>query len=371
MNPLRFFRAVNPDKTLPRHHPPRILAVQIAGIGDLVLATPTLTALRERFPDARIDVLTSPRAVDLLLGHPAVNRILGFDIERFRDPRSLKQPGTLRSLRREIIPIRENRYDALLSLNNISTTRGAYTLGFLFHALNIQMWVGRNTDKRAPYFDRSVKDISAAPVPEAISKLHVAGLLGASLTLRPLSLGLNDQDINLAKSQLVHEGPWAAIQPGANVPLKMWPPERFAEVGRYLQTKGFSIVILGGPGDAETAQRVSEGLDTPALNLAGQLSLRETASVLSLMRIVVTNDTGPMHIAAAVGAPLVAVYGPSNSRRYRPWAPKERFRLLHHRLPCNPCDFRQCPMETWCMDLVRVDDVIEQVDSLLEESSCE
>ncbi len=366
MNPLRFLRVVNPDRTLPRQHPPRLLAVQIAGIGDLVLATPALSALRDRYPDGRIDVVTSPRAVDLLRGHPAVNRIIGFDIERFRDPLSLKQPGTLRSLHRQILPIRQNRYDALLSLNNISTQRGAWTLALLFKSLGIPMWVGRDTDERAPYFDRAVKDISRVPVPEAITKLRVAGLLGASIEPRPLSLGLNDLDAAGAKERLNGEGRFAALQPGANVATKMWPAERFAEAGRYLQERGFRVVLLGGPGDVETAGQVAKGLEGEPINLCGELSLRETAAMLQQMDLVVTNDTGPMHIAAAVGAPLVAVYGPSNSKRYRPWAPKDRYRLLHHRLTCNPCDYKTCPMDTWCMDLIRVEDVIEQIDSLLE-----
>ena len=317
------------ERALPRDRAPKLLVLQIAGIGDLVLATPALDALRERFPDARIDLLTSPRAVDLLAHHPAVNHVYPFDIGRFRNPVRLLNPAVLGSFRAQIRPLKSNRYDALLSLNNISTKRGAWTLGVLMKMIGAPLWVGRNTDGRAPFFDLSLAEASSDPVPEALTKQRVVSQLGASSSERPLTLPLDDQSYHKAKVVLGSiEPPYAAILPGANVDVKQWPAERFAEVARSLRDRGYTIITLGGPDDRDAAEVIDKALSGKLLRLEGTLSLPEVAAVLAKCQVVITNDTGPMHMAAAVGTPMVALFCSVNLARYRPWMDESRFRAL-------------------------------------------
>ena len=319
----------NPNSALPRDRSPRLLAIQIAGIGDLVLATPALDALRERYPDARIDLLTSPRAVGLLQGHPALDEVFAFDIGRFRNPLSLLLPGNGRDLKDSIAPMRKVGYDALLSLNNISTTRGAWTLGGLMKLIGAPIWVGRNTDSRAPWFDCAVTDHSDEPTPEALTKLRVAACLDASTQDRPLHLPIRDEDRRKIEELLPPSTkPFAAILPGANVEMKRWPVERFGRVAEHLAQRGYQIVTLGGTEDRVVVDRMQGSASVNLLRFEGMLNLSETAAMLAACSVTVSNDTGPMHMAAAVGTPLVALFCSVNVSRYRPWMDEKKYRVL-------------------------------------------
>jgi heptosyltransferase-2 len=303
--------------------------VQVAGIGDLVLTTPALDSLRERFPDARIGLLTSPRSARLLEAHSAVDQVHSFDILRFRNPLALLRPSARALLRAQLRPVRAARYDALLSMNNVASGRGGFSLGLTLRALQIPLWVGRNTNGRAPYFDLALQEDERDPVPEAVTKLRVAGLLGASAAPRPASLPVKREDREMA-AELLGEGDWAAVLPGANVPAKRWPLVRFGEIARRLvERRGFRLAVLGGQEDARAAEVVElSGGEENALRLDGRLDLGQAAAVLERCRIAVTNDTGPMHMAAALGTPLVAVFASANLARYRPWGDARKLRTL-------------------------------------------
>ena len=355
-----------PSMQLPEGRPPRLLVVQIAGIGDLVLATPALDALRDRFPGGQIDLLTSSRADDLLVGHPSVDHIHGFDIDVFSDLTTLVRPPRTLALFRLIRQLRNVRYDALLSLNRVFSDRGGVTLGLLLRSLGVPLWLGRNTDNRVPYFDREIAESRNDPRPEVITKLDVASLVGANPQARALSLPVGPAELERATQLLAGPDRWVAIMPTANVPVKTWPAERFVDVARQLTNCGFRIAILAGPGDRETTQSIAQQIGERSLDLAGMLSLRETAAVLQSVEVAVTNDTGPMHIAAAVRTPLVAIFGPTSSVRYGPWCPEaESVILLHDIMPCNPCAFHQCPMDAWCMESIQPAAVVEAVMILL------
>ncbi len=324
----RFLHRKRPGARPPGGESPRLLVVQIAGIGDLVLATPALDALRERYPGARLDVVASPRAADLLAGHPSVNTVHSFDILRYRNPASLISPAAAGSLKHELRPLREARYDALLSMNRVATARGGWTLGLLFRALHVPLWVGRNTEGRAPYFDLEVRERDADGVPEALVRLRVAALLGADASPRSANLAVGAEERARAEELLPGAAAWAAVLPGANVADKRWPADRFAEVARHLAGRGLRVLVFAGPGEEECARHVAAAAGEAGLDLTGRITLREAAALLQRMRVVVTNDTGPMHIAAAVGAPVVALFGPTDVRRFRPWAAVERVRLV-------------------------------------------
>jgi lipopolysaccharide heptosyltransferase II len=310
---------------------PRFLIIQIAGIGDLVLSTPVLDGLKEKYPGCKIDVLTSSRAAGLLQGHPAVNRIYPFDIDTFKNPLSLLSFGNSATANNQLSSLRKNRYHALLSLNNVATTRGGFTLGLVLKTLKIPLWVGRNTNGRAPYFDFAVEESTKDPVPEVLTKLKVASLVGVNPAPRSLTLPVSKVEREKAAKLLKGDRKWVAILPGANVPDKIWPLDRFAVIAKWLVEKGYNIVTLGGNGDIEAGAIVSSvaGHDN-SFRLEGKLTLRETTAILQQSVLAVTNDTGPMHMAAAVGTPLVALFCSQNAVRYRPWAMQNRFRLLTH-----------------------------------------
>jgi len=314
--------------------PGKILVVQIAGIGDLVLATPALQALKKKFPDAELDVLTSPRADVLLENFGSVRQIFTFDIERLRNPANLLSPDNMRVLRDQLNPLKAEKYDIVVSMNNVATKRGGITLGFLLKYLGIPVWVGRNTNDRAPYFDLSILEDEREVISEAETKLKVVGLLKAIPESRDLHLNLSDSEREDTLKLMRGKLNLIAFMPGANVDIKMWPIERFIEVGEWLIKKGYNIVVLGGPGDVEVSDKLEDALGKDSVRrLDGKLSLRQTAAALSHVKLALTNDTGPMHIAAAVNIPIVALFCSLNAGRYHPWMDEAKYRLLTSKVP--------------------------------------
>ncbi len=158
------------------------------------------------------------------------------------------------------------------------------------------------------------------------------------------------------------------LSPGAAYgPAKRWPPERFAAVAANLQEElGARIVLLGGPEDREVAAQVKEHLRHPVLDLVGQTELRQALGVLSLLQLLITNDSGLMHGAAALGVPLIALFGSTDPEATGPFTPKAT--VLRHPLPCSPCLKRTCEEGYRCLTDISVAQVLAAARNWLTES---
>jgi heptosyltransferase-2 len=178
-------------------------------------------------------------------------------------------------------------------------------------------------------------------------------------------LALRDDERDWAAAQLP-DGPVATINPGAAYgSAKRWFPERFAAVGDYLaENYGMTVVLTGGPGEAEIGRDIAAAMQTPPLNFIGRTSVRQMMALLAASRIMVTNDSGPMHVGAAFGVPLVAIFGPTDHVTTSPFG--TRWELVRKPADCAPCLLRQCPTDHRCMTAVTVEDVNGAVRSLLE-----
>ena len=168
--------------------------------------------------------------------------------------------------------------------------------------------------------------------------------------------------------EVLGKGAWAAVNPGAAYgSAKRWLPERFAEAAdRVAHTHGFSIVLVGGPEEEQIGQDIEKAMAVRPLNLVGKTTVRQMMAILSKVRLMVTNDSGPMHVAAAFQVPTAAVFGPTDHTTTSPRTPF--FRIVRKPVDCAPCLKRRCPTDHRCMDAVTVSDVIEAVEALLRES---
>jgi heptosyltransferase-2 len=158
---------------------------------------------------------------------------------------------------------------------------------------------------------------------------------------------------------------WVGMNPGASFgSAKRWVPERYAEVGdRLVKDAGASVAILGGADERPVAEAIASAMQAPAQILAGRTTLPELVGVLSRLSLLVTNDSGPMHLAAALGVPLVAVFGPTDWRETAPYG--ARHRLVREDVACAPCKLRECPIDHRCMRLVTAGRVIAASRELL------
>jgi heptosyltransferase-2 len=395
----------------------RILVRVPNWVGDAVMALPALAGVRGLFPRAEITVLAAPRVAPLFPGQPGVSEVLVY-------PSGWEKWLTLWRLRRGLrCPVAQDFAGALPGNRKPETGNRAFDLGLAFpnsfeSALGLVLAgakerLGYNTDARGPLLSIRVEGA------KGLKNLHLVyyylGVLqacGGVEAFSPPRLYLRDQEVEDAASLLyplpktskelkisgdhpltpalsspgerggkreerliangikadVGEGPWVGLAPGAAYgPAKRWPPERFAALGRELLGEFRArLVLLGGPEDRDTAGQV-QALLPQALNLAGMTGLREALGVLRHLRLLVTNDSGLMHAAAALGTPLVAIFGSTDPGATGPFT--SRAAVLRHPRPCSPCLQRTCDQDYQCLLDISVAEVLNAARAWLQGDS--
>jgi heptosyltransferase II len=311
--------------------PSRILLVGPSWVGDMVMAQSLVQVLRHRFPGAEVDILAPAWSAALVARMPGVRQPVSFSAGHGQ--LGLRERLTL--ARR----LRESYDQALILPNSLKSAlvpflaRIPRRTGYLGECRYGLLNDPRKLDKhRLPMtVQRFValglpKDASQPPdVPAPCLEVH-----GADVQQALAELGLDP-----SRDTLV-------LCPGAEYgPAKRWPTEHFAEVGKVLAERGWKVWVMGSAKDAETAQTVCELIGPATVNLAGRTSLAQAVDLISLARAVVSNDSGLMHVAAALGRPLVAVYGSSDPGFTPPLSPTSRVASMG--LQCSPCFQRQCP----------------------------
>jgi len=186
------------------------------------------------------------------------------------------------------------------------------------------------------------------------------------LSLRPTEESFINVDVMLDRLGLAKARRWAVIHPGASAPSRRYPPEGFAAAARRLvREEGLRIVFTGGSGEIELVEAIRRAMDAPSDSLAGRLDLADLAALIARAPVLIVNNTGPAHIAAAVGTPVVDLYALTNLQ-HTPWAVPSR--VLSHDVPCKPCYKSACPMGHHdCLRLVPPEDVVRAALELLEE----
>ncbi|MBI2933663.1 MAG: lipopolysaccharide heptosyltransferase II [Planctomycetes bacterium] len=299
-------------------------------LGDAVMSLPALQALREMQPDARLGVLTRRALADLYRAAIA-DEILPYD-------------GALSAVK----IAREGRWDAALIL-----PRSFASALMIF---------GARIPRRIGYRGEGRSFMLTDAIPRARSLLrthrvhyyhHLLKALGEPPAPKPPRLRLPPEAVAWALDRM-GDAEWIGINPGATYgKAKQWYPERFIETARRLKRRA---VVVGGPAEADLGARVAGEIEG-ALNLAGRTDLLQLAAVIARCRLFITNDTGPMHVADAVGTPIVAVFGPTDPVTTPPFG--ERHTLVRRDLECSPCLKRECPLgHHECMKRIGVDDVV-------------
>ncbi len=351
-------------------NPARILVVKAAGIGDLILAVPALRALRDRFPAAQIDLLVTPKCADLLAGCPYVDTVHVLPTRGMHNRITLLQTvPLLRTLRR----LRRQHYDLLINLYHLFSRSGARKVHLLCRVIAPGAAMGRNTDHRGGFYDASVFDSWEDPAwaahHEVALNLDVVRLLGAEDPAAGLAYWVDDEARARVASRLAGLGPTACsvprivLNPGADALYKRWPASHFTELAdRLVQNHSVRILITGGSEDRPVVDRILGAMTRreEALDLAGKLTLTELAALLETCDLMVTNDTGPMHLAAAVDTPVVALFGPGKPGRYGPYGLEGWHTVLQHPVDCSPCTAFDC-RDRRCMRAISVEEVYRTV----------
>jgi heptosyltransferase-2 len=365
---------------------PRILIRSVNWLGDAVMTTPALQRLREAQPASHISLLTHEKLADLWQGHPSIDSAITF-----------APSETIWSIASRL---RKEKFDTALVLPNSPRSALEVWLARIPQRIGYaRPW--RNwllTQVVPPRENRVVmRKRSIAEIKRLITRtedrtrntgysngghqiheyLNLVATLGAAATpIAPqLQVALSELESAGTRFDLkLHaDEPIFALNPGAEYgPAKRWPAERFilAAVEIQRQTR-CRWLIFGGAGDLTVAHEIESGIQsavvrtpnaTSPLNLAGKTTLRELCVLLKLCRVVLTNDSGPMHVAAAVGTPVVVPFGSTAPELTGPGLPGDtRHKLLTANAPCSPCFLRSCPIDFRCMTGISVERVVEAV----------
>lgn len=309
----------------------RILAVQIADLGDLVLTTPALAALRDALPDAHITLLTTPHAVPLVEGGALVDEII-----TLRRDSGLKQFRALVGLFK---CLRAGHYDTTIFFHHFTTRAGALKFNAIAKAAASKTRIGLQNG-RAPFLTDSIPDGGFGALHNAEYWLKLAALLGADASPRKAEVVVHEADRAWAREQLGDTRPLVVLHTGGGGDsyARRWLPERFAETANRLhRERGAHIVLVGGAGD-NTAETIAH-LQTPFLDLSGKTTLPQLSAVLGCADVFIGAESGVMHLAAAAGAPLVAIFGPGNAAAWGPWTPESPSVIVRSAPECSPCSY--------------------------------
>ena len=344
-----------------RFHPESvesILVIRLYFIGDVLLSTPVIEALGRRFPDARLTVLVKKRCGDILTGNPYVDEVMVYDnVDHYHSPLWIWR------LAREL---RRRRFSLSVDLT------GDQRSSWMVLAADPAFRVGVNHAGMGFLLDRRTPYRATGHVVDHL--LTTVESLGATLSAPAPRMYLTDEERAAAGALLADVGVDAgsgvlALSPGANWPFRRWRPERFGELAALARERlGLASVVLGSSDDAGLAEAAVASSSGAAVSLAGRTSPRGLAAVLEEARAFVGSDSGPMHIAAAVGTPVIGLFGPNTPERFGPRGAPSR--VLWKRFACSPCSQKKCvrPNGT-CMDAITVGEVLHALESLLSEEA--
>ena len=327
-------------------------------LGDAVMTTPALAAVREGFPDARIVLLARPLVAELFRHHPDVDEVMVYERPGRHEGAlgRLRLGGELRRRRFDGALLLQNAFDAALIafLGRIPERAGYPTDGRRFLlTLPVPLTPGILERHEVEYYLCLLDGLGIPrPVP-AVLKLAVTEKERETMAERLAFLGID------------RGAPIVAINPGATYgSAKRWYPERFAAVADTLAEEwGARVVVVGSAAETPLAGEIEAAARRGVANLAGKTTVREMMALLSLSSFLVTNDSGPMHIGAALGVPLVAIFGPTDWRRTAPWSPLAK--VVRVEIDCSPCRRRVCDRGHECMLGVTPEMVLDAARQLL------
>ncbi|MDY6842726.1 MAG: lipopolysaccharide heptosyltransferase I [Thermodesulfobacteriota bacterium] len=334
-----------------------ILIIKLSSIGDVIHTLPSLASLRKRFADAHISWVVEEGISNIIENHPYLNEVIVFKKGLFKKTISnpLKYPYLIAEVAQFVRKLGERQYDIVIDY------QGLLKSGIISFLSRGKRRIGFDKTRELSYLFLNER------VPQCAPNIH------ATEKYRKLTMHITEEQdsteflISIKESDTAHivemlsEGntstyePYVVMNPGTKWKSKMWPDDKYVSLAHMIKHQlHYNIVFSGGMSDRETIENITQRLDFPIKNIAGKTTLRQAASLFKMAKAAITPDTGPMHIAAAVGTPVVALFGPTSPSRTGPHGKKHV--IIGGKSPCSPCFNRDCTDMT-CMENITVDEV--------------
>ncbi len=334
-----------------------ILVVLIAGIGDLVLASKSIRAIRNGFPNANIHLLTSTEASAIARNYHYVDNVWAFPIRELR-----KSKSHFFDILKLIRNLRKIELGMAVNLYMVGSLLGAIKMSLLFFLFKAQVRIGHDNKGFGICLTKKVPT-------ETFQNEHFAD---AMMNIARLAGGIPDDKGIEAFWDTNTEGKWkhlfsgqtseskkirVGINPGGDRANKRWNPDNYALVAdRLTEQFNAEIMLLGGLGEEGIAQHIQHKMKNGATDLSGKLTLDDLMYIISRLDLLVTNDSGPMHIAAALKTPLVAIFGPGDPIHHGPYTSSSLFRIACKDVDCRPCN-KPDYTSPICLDLITPEEV--------------
>ena len=345
----------------------RILVRANNWIGDVVMISPALKSLREAYPWARIEAVSLPGLAGCFAGHPWVDGVVVYDPKgRDRGPLGFLKMAS---------ELRRNRYDLAVLFQK------AFGAALMARLAGVPRRVGFDTDRRKLLLTHAI------PETDRLRRIHhveyfleVARAAGCAVDGLPrrVYFTLDQADRDFASHLLLRAGAarfalLAAFAPAASKAPRAWHAERFAALaGELVQRRNAGIVVVGGPADREAARPILEAAGVAGIDAVGSSTVRQMAALIERCGLFVGNDSGPMHVAAALDVPVLALFGPGTPSKTAPYMRAERYIALTNNVACSPCRqdfFRECEPSAankpMCLETISIRQASAALDQLL------
>ena len=313
----------------------RILLITLSNVGDIILTTPVISVLLKEFPGARIDCMVGPRGKELFEKDPRIFKLIIYD-----------KHINIAQKRRLQIKLKKLRYDLVVDMRN---TIFPLLIGPKFRTGTIQRLPPEVVHSRQRHLYR-------------LASLGIENLTERSYIHIP------DEDARYAEDllgQLQVAEPMVVISPGAKSHLKRWTAEGFAAVADRLQAEcKAAVVFIGQAEDEAVIREIMARMKRQAHTMVEKTNIRQLAHIMKRAKLVITNDSAPLHLGCAVGAKVLAIFGPTDPRRYGPTG--EFDMAVFRKLVCSPCEKAECAYGLECMKLITPDEIFDAARIMLE-----
>lgn len=355
------FQSIEHEKrTVPGILYRRVLILRTDRLGDVLLSTPVIKALRQMFPQSYISMLVSPYTKDVLDGNPALDEIITFD-------KDAQNKGWLAMFKFAMV-LRKKKFDLAIVLH---PTMRMHLLTFL---TGIPKRLGYDRKFGFLLTDRISHTKQYGQKHESEYALDLVRYLGIEPLDKTLFMPIKQEseewlEVLFDQAQIKDSDKLLVIHPAASCPSRVWPGERYAQVAdRLVQQYGFKVVIVSNSGDIQKVEVVIKNMRAKALNLAGKTSISQLASLLNRAHLFISTDSGPMHIACALGVPVITIFGRSQAGLSpQRWGPLgEKSRVLYKTVGCAICLAHNCQKDFACLKSTTVDDVLSAAESILK-----
>lgn len=339
-----------------RNLPLKILVVNLGGIGDFLFSTPALRAIAAKLPSQKVSLLVVPRVVPAAAKLPYIGKINTIET-------ALPTPQAIFT----IFKLRREKFDLAINMRSLTSWVGGRKIQFLLNIIHPKQTAGLNTAGMGGFFDIKIPEPLIAEKHELEYHNDIAAALGANVTDKTLDLRYDTASTNRLsdKYRISPQNIVVGIHPGG-MPSRRWPPEYFAAVIDALAKKiPAKFILTGSRAEKSLTDRIEALTTCQIINAAGGNNFDELCAIIKRCNLYIANDTGPMHLAAILNTPLIAIMGPGQINRYNPQITSPNAVIAHKDVNCSPCNRRFCD-KIICLRKILPQEIIAAAQTILK-----